>query len=128
YSDASTHQMKLEDAIRTSSYQRAIDQLAPGRRVIDFGAGTGVLSIFAARNGASSVDAIERSTFVHHARRIARDSGFPEIRFHHSDHENFHIDEPVDLIVSEWMGHFLFYEAMLEPLIAIRDRFLKSDG
>lgn len=128
YRDASTHQMMLEDAIRTSSYERAIAQLAPGRRVIDFGAGTGVLSIFAARNGASSVDAIERSTFVHHARRIARDSGFPEIRFHHSDHENFHIDEPVDLIVSEWMGHFLFYEAMLEPLIAIRDRFLKSDG
>lgn len=120
--------MMLEDAIRTNSYERAIASLAPGRRVIDFGAGTGVLSIFAARNGATSVDAIERSTFVHHARRIARDSGYPEIVFHHTDHESFHIDHQVDLIVSEWMGHFLFYEAMLEPLISIRERFLRAGG
>jgi len=118
----------LEDAIRTNSYERAIAQVAGGRRVLDFGAGTGVLSIFAARHGARSVDAIERSTFVHHARRIARDSGFPDIRFHYADHETFEMEGQVDLIVSEWMGHFLFYEAMLGPLLAIRDRFLAPGG
>jgi type I protein arginine methyltransferase len=37
-------------------------------------------------------------------------------------------DGPVDLIVSEWMGHFLFFESMLEPLIQIRNRWLKPDG
>ncbi|HXS18295.1 MAG TPA: methyltransferase domain-containing protein [Polyangiaceae bacterium] len=128
YRDASIHQMMLEDAIRTSSYERAIQQMAPGQRVIDFGAGTGVLSIFAARSGAASVDAIERTSFVHHARRIARDSGHPEIRFHHADHESFQLDGQADLIVSEWMGHFLFYEAMLGPLISIRDRYLSAGG
>ncbi len=128
YRDAATHQMMLEDAIRTNSYERAIAEVAPGRSVIDFGAGTGVLSIFARRNGATSVDAIERSTFVHHARRIARDTGFPEIRFHYADHESFDIDHQVDVIISEWMGHFLFYEAMFDPLVAIRDKFLKPTG
>lgn len=118
----------LEDAVRTNSYERALVQVARGQRVIDFGAGTGVLSIFAARSGAASVDAIERTSFVHHARRIARDSGYPNIRFHHADHESFHMDGEVDLIVSEWMGHFLFYEAMLAPLISIRDRFLRPGG
>ncbi len=128
YRDAATHQMMLEDAIRTNSYERAIALVAPGKSVIDFGAGTGVLSIFAARSGATSVDAIERSTFVHHARRIARDSGFPNINFHYADHESFEIEHSVDLIVSEWMGHFLFYEAMLDPLISIRNRYLKPGG
>jgi type I protein arginine methyltransferase len=129
YRDASTHQMMLEDVVRTTSYDDALrETVKPDSRVIDFGAGTGVLSIFAARHGAAQVDAIERSTFVRHARRIARDTGYPDIRFHHADHETFSTDGPADILVSEWMGHFLFYEAMMEPLIAVRDRWLKEEG
>lgn len=118
----------LEDAIRTSSYERAIAATCKDQRVLDFGAGTGVLSIFAARHGARQVDAVERSSFVHHARRIAQDSGFDQIRFHHRDHVGLELEHRVDVLVSEWMGHFLFYEAMLEPLIAVRDRFLEEGG
>lgn len=128
YRDASIHQMMLEDAIRTSSYERAIAATCADQRVLDFGAGTGVLSIFAARYGALQVDAVERSSFVHHARRIAQDSGFEQIRFHHTDHAGLQLDHRVNVLVSEWMGHFLFYEAMLEPLIAVRNRFLEQGG
>lgn len=34
----------------------------------------------------------------------------------------------VDVIVSEWMGHYLFHESMLSSVIFARDRYLKEDG
>jgi cyclopropane fatty-acyl-phospholipid synthase-like methyltransferase len=129
YRDVVTHKLMLQDVVRTAGYLEGIRQaVKPGARVIDFGAGTGVLSIFAKRCGAGSVDAIERTSIVEQAKQIAALSGCADIRFHHCDHEQFETDGPVDLIVSEWMGHFLFFESMLEPLIQIRNRWLKPDG
>ena len=34
----------------------------------------------------------------------------------------------VDIIVSEWMGYCLLYEAMLDSVLWARDRYLKEDG
>ncbi|HTV25821.1 MAG TPA: class I SAM-dependent methyltransferase [Polyangiaceae bacterium] len=128
YLDVNTHKDMLRDVVRTSAYAEAIRAVVrPGQRVIDFGSGTGVLAIFSARAGAR-VDAIERTAMVAHAREIARLSGCTGIRFHHTDHEAFHIDGRVDAIVSEWMGHAVFYESMLEPLIALRRRWLAPGG
>ena len=31
----------------------------------------------------------------------------------------------VDVIISEWMGNFLFKESMLDTVLMARDRFLK---
>jgi SAM-dependent methyltransferase len=129
YRDVVTHKLMLQDVVRTAGYLEGIRHaVKPGARVIDFGAGTGVLSIFATRCGAGQVDAIERTSIVEQARRIAALSGCPEIRFHHCDQASFVTDGPVDVIVSEWMGHFLFFESMLEPLISLRKRWLKPDG
>ncbi len=50
------------------------------------------------------------------------------IDFYHDDHQSLQLSEKVDVIVSEWMGHCLFYEAMLEPLLAVRDRYLATGG
>ena len=128
YLDVSTHKDMLRDVVRTSGYSDAIRALVhPGQRVIDFGSGTGVLAIFAARRGAH-VDAIERTRMVEHAREIARRSGCESIRFHHGDHRSFVAAGPADVIVSEWMGHAVFYESMLEPLIALRERWLSPEG
>jgi SAM-dependent methyltransferase len=128
YLDVNTHRDMLSDVVRTSAYADAIRNLVkPGSRVVDFGSGTGVLAIFAARAGAR-VDAIERTGMIHHARDIARRSGCPDIRFHHTDQDGFQLDERVDVIVSEWMGHAVFYESMLEPLIALRQRWLAPGG
>jgi SAM-dependent methyltransferase len=128
YLDVTTHKDMLQDVVRTSAYADAIRALvAPGRRVLDFGSGTGVLAIFAARAG-GDVDAIERTSMVGNAREIAALSGCPQIRFHHADHESFLGDSSVDVIVSEWMGHAVFYESMLEPLILLRRRWLRAGG
>ena len=32
--------------------------------------------------------------------------------------------EKVDIIISEWMGYFLFYESMLDTVIFARDKWL----
>lgn len=129
YRDASTHQMMLEDVVRTTSYDEALKEVVtPSSHVIDFGTGTGVLAIFASRHGAARVDAVDRSTFLRYARRIAQDSGHPAIRFHHADHLTLQLDAKADILVSEWMGHFLFFEAMMGPLLAVRDQYLKEGG
>ncbi len=36
--------------------------------------------------------------------------------------------DKVDVIVSEWMGYGLLYEAMLDSVIWARDRYLAPDG
>jgi len=34
----------------------------------------------------------------------------------------------VDIIISEWMGYFLFYESMLDTVLFARDRWLVEGG
>jgi protein arginine N-methyltransferase 1 len=34
----------------------------------------------------------------------------------------------VDIIISEWMGYFLLYEAMLDSVIYARDKWLRPGG
>lgn len=36
--------------------------------------------------------------------------------------------EKVDIIVSEWMGYFLFYESMLDTVLYARDKYLVDGG
>eukprot|EP00966_Prymnesium_polylepis_P070265 1633462-Prymnesium_polylepis.1 len=56
------HFCMLADTVRNVAYRRAIEAALDGRRgsrVIDIGAGTGLLSLIAVRAGAGSVDCVE---------------------------------------------------------------------
>ncbi|WP_371194760.1 methyltransferase domain-containing protein [Glaciecola sp. SC05] len=129
YRDVAMHKVMLQDIIRTEAYETSIANVVkPEQTVLDFGCGTGVLSMFAARAKARKVIAVDRSPFIKTAQQIALANGFENIDFYHDDHESLQLDEKVDIIVSEWMGHCLFYEAMLEPLLTLRDRYLKDGG
>ena len=129
YRDVAMHKVMLQDVIRTDAYEKAIDNVVQAQHsVLDFGCGTGILSMFAARSGAKNVIAVDRSPFIQTAKKIAETNGFDNIDFYHDDHETLQLDKKVDVIVSEWMGHCLFYEAMLEPLLALRDKYLADDG
>ena len=129
YRDVAMHKVMLQDVVRTDAYEKSINEtVRPEHSVLDFGCGTGVLAMFAARAGASKVIAVDRSPFIKTAKDIAQKNSFDNIGFYHDDHQSLQLDEKVDVIVSEWMGHCLFYEAMLEPLLVVRDRYLAKGG
>jgi protein arginine N-methyltransferase 1 len=127
YADISTHHLMLADTVRTQAYERALQAvIKPHHRVLDFGCGTGILSFFAHRAGAARVYAVDRSRFIRGAQAVARANDFSRIEFFHG--EDPALPTPVDVLVSEWMGHFVFNESMLEPLAQIRDRYLAPGG
>lgn len=129
YRDVSVHSMMLHDVVRTEAYERALlREVTPGCRVMDFGCGTGVLSIFASRAGAATVYAVDDSIFIQKAHAIAKCNKIENILFYHNNHKDLNLDAKVDILVSEWMGHFLFYEAMLGPLLQLRDKHLVEGG
>ena len=131
YHDVDTHKKMLQDVIRTEAYERALRHFVKsGYSVMDFGCGTGILSIFASKFGAEKVYAIDRSIYIQSAFEIARNNKIKNIEFYHCDHREIieDLDVRVDILVSEWMGHFLFYEAMLTPLLLVRDKFLAKGG
>lgn len=71
YENIYQHRIMLEDKYRTLTYKRAIDlnkDYFKDKLVMDIGAGTGILSIFAARAGAKHVYAVEFSETAHLAR------------------------------------------------------------
>lgn len=129
YADPGVHRLMIQDHARTDAYRRAIEAMAPGKRVLDIGTGTGILSMFAARAGASRVDAVDRSTILDLARGLAEDNGFGErIHFHRGRAEEIELDREYDLIISEWMGFFGLAELMFESVIDARDRYLAPGG
>ena len=118
------------DRVRTEAFERAIRAVVrPGDVVLDVGAGSGILSLFAARAGAARVYAVERTTVAVLAQDLAEANGFGEvIEVIHGDLMDIELPEKVDVIVSEWLGGFGIDEGMLTPVIVARDRWLKPGG
>jgi SAM-dependent methyltransferase len=103
--------------------------IKPGDVVLDFGAGTGILSMFAAQAGAARVYAVERTKIVRLTRRIVKRNGFDDrIVVIRGDIDQVNLPEHVDVIVSEWLGAFGVDENMLAPLVLARDQWLKPGG
>ena len=116
--------------VRTGAFRRAIDSVVrPGDIVFDVGAGSGILSVFAARAGAARVYAVERTSAAALAQEFAAANGVAEIvQVIHGDITDLEPPERVDVIVSEWLGGFGIDEGMLVPVIVARDRWLKPGG
>ncbi|KAL9239910.1 hypothetical protein vseg_014182 [Gypsophila vaccaria] len=151
YSSFGIHREMLSDKIRTDAYQQAITKnptLLNGAAVLDVGCGTGILSLFAAKAGASrviAVDASEKMAAV--ATKIAKDNGLLRCENTGRDNEqstgvievvhgmiedldkSISIEpQSIDVLVSEWMGYCLLYETMFSSVLYARDRWLKPGG
>jgi SAM-dependent methyltransferase len=118
----------LLDLHRMTSYERAIRRLVrPGDVVLDLGCGTGVLAMLAARRGAR-VHAVESMPVCGLAEELARKNGLADrITFHRADARELDPVEPVDLVVSDFLGCFLVDDNML-PAVRAAARWLKPGG
>jgi len=130
YCNLRGHEAMLRDSIRCEVFRQAIvDVVTPGCTVLDIGAGTGLLSLFAAQAGAGVVYAVEQTPIAEYARRIASENGFADrIKVLQNDMETLELPEKVDVIVSEWLGGYGVDENLLPVVILARDRWLKPGG
>jgi protein arginine N-methyltransferase 3 len=135
YSYNDIHQTMLQDTVRTDAYRDFIyanKHLFAGKTVLDVGCGTGILSLFCAKAGAARVIAVDNSEIINKARaNIAMNGQSKVITCVRGKIEEIQLPdgiEKVDIIVSEWMGYCLLYEAMLDSVLYARDRYLKPDG
>jgi 2-polyprenyl-3-methyl-5-hydroxy-6-metoxy-1,4-benzoquinol methylase len=135
YSHIGIHREMIGDAARTGAYLKALEGHADalkGKVVLDVGCGTGILSMFAARAGARKVYAVDASGITRHTRRLVKENGFENvievITARMEDVTAKDIPEPVDCVVSEWMGYALFFESMLPSVVHARDKFMRPGG
>jgi len=132
YAHFGIHEEMIKDRVRTGSYRRAIcenPQLFNNKVVLDVGCGTGILSMFCVQAGAKIVYAVDYSDIITQAQEIIDSNGMKDkIVLIKGKAEEIKLPEKVDIIVSEWMGYFLFYESMLSSVLICRDKYLKEDG
>ncbi|KAG4990508.1 hypothetical protein JHK87_023965 [Glycine soja] len=126
-------QNMLQDYVRTGTYYAAVLENRAdfvGRVVIDVGAGSGILSLFAAQAGAKHVYAVEASEMAEYARKLI--AGNPilgqRITVIKGKVEDVELPEKADILISEPMGTLLVNERMLESYVIARDRFLTPNG
>ncbi|GFE52901.1 histone arginine methyltransferase PRMT3 [Babesia ovis] len=152
YRSLGIHREMVDDQVRTSAYETFIrlnQALFKDKVVLDVGAGSGILSLFAARAGAKLVVGIDNcQNMVKMAEEHARVNGISNTCFLHGKIEDsdlvyvggnvcFKRDstnpggcEPfkADILISEWMGYGLLYENMLPSVLFARDKYLRDDG
>uniref|UniRef100_A0A175YPX8 type I protein arginine methyltransferase n=1 Tax=Daucus carota subsp. sativus TaxID=79200 RepID=A0A175YPX8_DAUCS len=126
-------QNMMQDYVRTGSYYAAVIENRAdfaGRVVVDVGAGSGILSLFAAQAGAKHVYAVEASEMAEYARKLI--AGNPllsqKITVIKGKVEDVELPEKADILISEPMGTLLINERMLESYVIARDRFLVPNG
>lgn len=133
YSHFGIHEEMIKDDVRTKTYRKAVltnPHLFRDKVVLDVGCGTGILSMFCAQAGAKHVYGIECANIADRAMQIVKTNKFDDrVTILKGKCEDVVLPvEKVDIIISEWMGYFLFYESMLDTVLYARDKWLKPGG
>ena len=132
YAHYGIHEEMIKDKVRTDSYRSFIvnnPSLFKGARVLDVGCGTSILSMFATQAGAKEVIGVDNSEIAYQAMDIVMENKLKQtVNIQKGRAEDLKIEGKVDIIISEWMGYFLFYESMLDTVLYCRDNYLTEGG
>lgn len=133
YAQNDIHQEMLKDRARTEAYRDFIYEnkdIFKDKVVLDVGCGTGILSMFAAKAGARQVFSVDNSDIIEKAKRNIKENELDHIiTCVRGKVEEIELPvKQVDIIVSEWMGYFLLFEAMLDSVLVARDRWMAPNG
>jgi hypothetical protein len=131
YDGIDVHRSLVGDDVRNKAFRSSIAAtVRPGDVVLDLGAGSGILSLFAVQAGAARVYALERAPVAAAlARQIVASNGFADrVQIVEADVSFATVIEPVNVIVSEWLGVYGVDENMLAAVLLARDRWLVPEG
>ena len=130
YGDLGLQRTMVSDHNRTDAFAEAIAEVVkPGDHVLDVGTGTGLLAMLAAKAGAAKATGVDRAAVIGLAKELVAHNGLSDqVEILGIDAAEVELDEKVDVLVSEWLGHFCYVEAMLDDVLAARDRNLKPGG
>ena len=115
------HHIMLRDERRCGAFRRAIErEVQPGHVVLDVGAGTGLLSYFAAQT-ASFVDAVEADANVAAlGQHLVALNGLGEkVHYAHCRAQDYVPERPVDIVLCEMMHGGLVVEQQVAVLNAV---------
>lgn len=129
------HFTMLSDAPRNAAFDAALRRaVTPGTHVLDIGAGSGLLSMMAARAGAGRVVACEENPAIADvAARIVAANGYADrIRVVTGNSRDLDMESDLegraDVIVSEIVSNELLAEGVLKTLADAADRLLAPGG
>jgi len=121
------HRTMLADEARVQAFKKAIgDTVKEGDLVLDVGAGTGVLSFFAAQKRAERVYSVDSASVIKLAEKVASENNLNNIEFVREDIRDLKIPK-VDCIISELLGPYVIEEGYTDK-IAKAKKFLKPGG
>lgn len=122
YGRPETHVVLLSDLERVGAYARAIAKVVtPGMTVVDLGSGSGVLARLAAQAGAGDVISIEVEPDINELAKSVDALLAPgKIERYVGRIEDFYVNRPIGLVVSELIGGLGDDEGMSSSLHRFR--------
>ncbi|CAH9115935.1 unnamed protein product, partial [Cuscuta europaea] len=127
YYEQLLHQQNmLQDYVEIGTYYATVIENRSdfhGRVVVDVGAGSGILSLFAAQAGAKHVYAVGASKMAEYAQKLIAGNPLLDERITviKGKVEDVELPQKANILISEPMGTLLVNERMLESYVIARD-------